>query len=285
MKILTHPGKAHRDDFLSCCLALHRCYADGNVLPVERRVAHSDDLEDVETWVIDTGEEHDPTLLNFDHHQLEGGDKCALDLVLAHLYGNGPYENYKKDNLWLQQTSFHDIHGSMNAAARMGINQFAYKSLRSPIETMIMEMFSRSYIVQPHSNLHQLMLEQGRSLHCSVVDSGANVLEIFADVPVSTCKGLRVMDLRYTQNYARVNKHNTNRFASMSHVDVSIGLSTRSGNFALYRFPWATEKVDFSRIKCGELSFVHQSGYYAVIGKPSDAVINRMIEESIIENK
>jgi hypothetical protein len=283
MKIVTHPGKAHRDEFLACCLILHRCHADGRAIHIERRLVHVDDLADPETWVVDTGEDHDPTMLNFDHHQLINSERCALDLVMIHLYGESSYELYKRDNLWLHQTSLHDIHGGAHAASRLGLNQFAYKSLRSPVEQAIMSRFEKMFIVAPESYMHHTMLEQGRVLHASIADATTNVMDIFADVPVTTCGGVRVMDIRNAPNSARMTRSNTNRYASIAKIDVSIGLSSRSsGCYALYRFPWATEKVDFKKITLGEVSFVHQSGHYAVVGTPSDMLLSKMIQESLI---
>ena len=80
--ILTHPGGAHKDEFLACSvlLALHP-------VPVVRREPTDDDLNSPATCVVDVGHRHEPALHNFDHHQLpkDHPPTCSLSLVLQHL--------------------------------------------------------------------------------------------------------------------------------------------------------------------------------------------------------
>ena len=62
--IVTHPGGAHKDDFLACCLLAH---LHGS--PIQRREPTSEDLANPSICVVDVGGEHDAQLNNFDHHQ------------------------------------------------------------------------------------------------------------------------------------------------------------------------------------------------------------------------
>ena len=80
--ILTHPGSAHKDEFLACCVLL--ATAPG---PILRREPTEADLADPATAVVDVGHRHEPALNNFDHHQLpaDAAPTCALSLVLQHL--------------------------------------------------------------------------------------------------------------------------------------------------------------------------------------------------------
>lgn len=63
--ILTHPGSAHKDEFLACCVLLAE-----TPVPISRREPTPADLADPGVAVIDVGHLHDPALNNFDHHQL-----------------------------------------------------------------------------------------------------------------------------------------------------------------------------------------------------------------------
>ena len=85
--IVTHPGGAHKDDFLACSLLAHVHGA-----PIHRREPTERDLIDVKTCVVDVGGVHDPKLNNFDHHQFprDAPPLCALSLVLQNL---GVYED------------------------------------------------------------------------------------------------------------------------------------------------------------------------------------------------
>ncbi len=49
-EIITHPGGAHKDDFLACCLLAYQCRA-----PISRREPEPADLDDPHTAVIDVG--------------------------------------------------------------------------------------------------------------------------------------------------------------------------------------------------------------------------------------
>ncbi|MEM6821799.1 MAG: MYG1 family protein, partial [Verrucomicrobiota bacterium] len=77
-KIVTHPGSAHKDDFLACSLliSLHD-------VPIERRLPSDRELTNPEVCLIDIGHEHKPELLNFDHHQFprDHVPTCSLSLV------------------------------------------------------------------------------------------------------------------------------------------------------------------------------------------------------------
>ena len=80
--IVTHPGSAHKDDFLACCILAHL-----HSVPIERRDPTEDDLADGEVAVVDVGGSHEPANNNFDHHQFpkDHPPLCALSLVLQHI--------------------------------------------------------------------------------------------------------------------------------------------------------------------------------------------------------
>ena len=71
--IITHPGIFHADDV--CSVAFLRLL--GVTAPVERRVPSAADLEDPTVLVLDIGGRHEPSLLNFDHHQFTHEDWAA----------------------------------------------------------------------------------------------------------------------------------------------------------------------------------------------------------------
>ena len=92
-RIITHPGSAHKDDFLSACVLL-ATLADAELY---RREPSQADLDDAQTFVIDVGMEYDPQRRNFDHHQ-DPALPCAFHLLMQHLglpstflAGTGPW--------------------------------------------------------------------------------------------------------------------------------------------------------------------------------------------------
>jgi len=55
--IVTHPGSAHKDDFLACSLLAHL-----HGVPIHRREPTDQDLADATTCVVDVGGSHDAEL-------------------------------------------------------------------------------------------------------------------------------------------------------------------------------------------------------------------------------
>ncbi|MCF7761691.1 MAG: MYG1 family protein, partial [Cephaloticoccus sp.] len=55
--ILTHPGSAHKDEFLACCVLLASFPT-----PVVGREPPPADLADPATAVVDVGQRHEPDL-------------------------------------------------------------------------------------------------------------------------------------------------------------------------------------------------------------------------------
>jgi len=77
--IITHPGSAHFDEVtaISLVLAVH----ENTAFKIERRLPDQAELDDPETWVIDTGRRYEPERHNFDHHQ--DRDLSASFVLLA----------------------------------------------------------------------------------------------------------------------------------------------------------------------------------------------------------
>lgn len=59
--IITHPGGAHKDDFLACSLMI---YEYG--VPILRKEPRDEDVANASIAVLDVGGEHEPTRMNFD---------------------------------------------------------------------------------------------------------------------------------------------------------------------------------------------------------------------------
>ena len=79
-KIITHPGSAHKDDFMSVSVLL-ATLGDADVFRCEPT---NEDLADLNTYVVDVGMGHAPERCNFDHHQ-DQALPCAFHLIMKHL--------------------------------------------------------------------------------------------------------------------------------------------------------------------------------------------------------
>lgn len=267
---MTHNGAAHRDDFLACCVVLFHEFSQNMHRPaIERRMVLPSDLTSDHTYVIDTGGEWDPKLLNFDHHQEDPRlvDRCALDLVLEHLMAPDDRRYYVRTNDWLKLTSIQDTRGSSEAALSLGVTPRAYAIMRSPVELYVLRWFADAQVVHPDSALWALMLEIGRGVMASVPDVAAQ-RDALRGVPGPVMMhGISVWDIR--DAWASDDRHGfavVNDMAARRGVDVVISHNLRSGKVGLYRQEWSAHKLDLSRLAAHPKHHAsHQNGFYAVV--------------------
>ena len=135
--IITHPGGAHKDDFLACSVLL-----SNHPVSIFRRDPTEQELEDPEVAVVDIGHQHDPKLNNFDHHQLPRDHEptCALSLVLQKFE---IYEDTKEFCSWLETTEWFDCRGPHDTAEWLGVDREAMAKLNSPLDVTMFQAFAK----------------------------------------------------------------------------------------------------------------------------------------------
>ena len=141
-KIITHGGKAHRDEVLACSVVL---FLAGEDIPIERRDPTEEELADPDVWVIDVGMDHNASLHNFDHHQWtcdkEHGDpRCALSLVLEYF---GYRDLWTSMYSWLPLTEILDVHGPKQASESLGMSVENFFKTNSPLEKGVLKWFEQ----------------------------------------------------------------------------------------------------------------------------------------------
>jgi len=156
--IVTHPGSAHKDDFLACCLLISR-----HVVPVFRRDPTEKDLCDPEVAVVDVGGEHTPERSNFDHHQFPRDHEpiCALSLVLMDL---GLYDDARKFCEWLEPAEWFDTRGPFQTAKWMGVERGVMNKLNSPIDITLLRRFAHKRELHPGDPVWEVMRMVGEDL-------------------------------------------------------------------------------------------------------------------------
>jgi hypothetical protein len=156
--ILTHPGSAHKDEFLACSvlLALHP-------VPIVRREPTPADLASATTCVVDVGHRHEPALSNFDHHQLpkDHPPTCSLSLVLQQL---GLYADAREFCDWLEPAEWFDCRGPLATAKWLGITPEALAKLTSPVDITVLRRFALSARLEPGQPLWEIMRMIGEDL-------------------------------------------------------------------------------------------------------------------------
>lgn len=156
--ILTHPGGAHRDEFLACSVLLAVSPA-----PILRREATGEDLDDLQIVVVDVGHRHEPERNNFDHHHFPADHPpaCSLSLVLDHL---GLYADARQACEWLEPAEWFDCRGPIATAEWLGIERSMVNRLGSPMDATLLRRFARSSRLEAGDPLWEIMRMIGSDL-------------------------------------------------------------------------------------------------------------------------
>lgn len=156
--IITHPGGAHKDDFLACSVLL-----SNHPVSIFRRDPTEQELEDPEVAVVDIGHQHDPELNNFDHHQLPRDHEptCALSLVLQKFE---IYEDTKEFCSWLETTEWFDCRGPHDTAEWLGVDREAMAKLNSPLDVTMFQAFAKQKELHPGEPVWEVMKMMGTDL-------------------------------------------------------------------------------------------------------------------------
>lgn len=156
--IITHPGGAHKDDFLACSVLL-----SNHPVSIFRRDPTEQELEDPEVAVVDIGHQHDPELNNFDHHQLPRDHEptCALSLVLQKFE---IYEDTKEFCSWLETTEWFDCRGPHDTAEWLGVDRDAMAKLNSPLDVTMFQAFAKQKEHHPGEPVWEVMKMMGTDL-------------------------------------------------------------------------------------------------------------------------
>lgn len=271
--ILTHPGGAHKDELLACCLlaATHR-------VPIVRREPTAADLADPNIAVVDVGGEHAPERHNFDHHQFPADHPpvCALSLVLQHL---GVYEDARQFCDWLEPAEWFDTRGPNVTAQWLGVDRSTMNKLTSPVDVTVLRRFAKAKQLHPGEPLWEVMSYIGQDLLDYLRELRSRLDFVAANAEFWSFGDHEVLFL------PRVDPIPDEPSAGISRHLESIGKSPltaaliypdrRGGGYGLSRHN-DDPRYDFTRIeKEPDVHFAHARGFVA---KTSATEINRVKE-------
>jgi hypothetical protein len=269
--ILTHPGSAHKDEFLACCVLLATAPC-----PILRREPAEADLTDPAIAVVDVGHRHEPALNNFDHHQLpaDAAPTCALSLVLQHL---GLYADARAFCEWLEPAEWFDCRGPNVTAKWLGVERDIVGKMQSPIDGTLLRRFAAAKLLSPGDPLWQIMHFVGTDLLDYVRNLRARLTFIGQHAEVWTLDGLTltaengsapaIVFLPRTEPLPEDPSAGLDRYVTEQCLDdrvvALIAPDRRSTGYGLSRHR-DHPRLDFTRLKAEpDVHFTHQRGFVA----------------------
>lgn len=253
-KIVTHPGSAHKDDFLSVCVLL----ATLDKAVVYRREATPADLEDLNTYVVDVGMEHNPLRHNFDHHH-DRSLPCAFHLVMRHL---GLHEAATQSFVWYPYISMMDVRGPYQAAKYLGVDSSVLLAASSPIDGYLLSIFAAAKTLGSRNLLYKFMKGLGTDMLALIDRKMARLKRLQNEAQVLPVKHLKAV-FSTIREYPKLAMELYLGALDDDNIAISITPSNRGEGWELLRLV-DHPLVDFRAIAdCAEISFVHNNGFLA----------------------
>lgn len=272
--ILTHPGGAHKDDFLACALLLTQ-----SPVMIERRDPTEEELADPTIAVVDIGHQHDPARSNFDHHQFPKDQvpTCALSLILKHL---GLYEDAREFCDWLEVAEWFDCRGPKETGEWLGVDREAMAKLNSPIDVTIIRRFAGQTEHKPGEPIWELMRMIGQDLvdYITSLRQRLEFIETHAEI-WELQNGLRAVFMPRTEPIPEEPSAGLGRYIEQKGLQESVIAmiypDRRSEGYGMRRFN-DDLRLDFTKIDSeADVHFTHKQGF---IAKTSATCIERLQE-------
>lgn len=262
--IVTHPGQAHRDEFIACCMLVFLFSADHTV-EIVRRDPTEADLADESVFVIDVGDQLNPHLNNYDHHQLsrDSSPVCSVSLVLEHVFNQ--LESAREALSWLRYTEWLDSKGPIQACKEFGLPLDSFFVV-SPIEDVILSIFGELSVIDddaPFDLLHLMDTMGGRWIK-RINDHTARIKLLEENAKVVSVDDIVCLDVRFidpSQSPVFALEDYTKK--NLPDVAVVISRDDRGPGLSLYRRN-DDPRINFGLL-CGnpEVLFVHANGFIA----------------------
>ena len=253
-KIITHPGSAHKDDFLTVSVLL----ATLGSAEVFRRESTSEDLDDLNTYVVDVGMEYSPERHNFDHHQ-DQSLPCAFHLVMQHL---GHHDAATLMFAWYPHMSMIDVTGPYKTAEHLGVDLSVLFATSSPIDGYILSSFASINVLTSQDPLYELMKSFGQDL-VAMIDLKMKRLErLKSEAKIVQVKHLKAITNEIDET-PKLSMELFLRFLNDERIVMSITPSNRGEGWELLRLG-DHRFVDFRAIADSpDILFVHTNGFLA----------------------
>lgn len=284
--IVTHPGGAHKDDFLACCLLAHT-----HGVPIQRREPNGEDLADSSICVVDVGGVHDAELNNFDHHQFprDAPPLCALSLVLQNM---GLYEDALSFCAWLRPAEWLDTLGPNETAKLMGIPRAAFSDLNSPIDVTLLNRFASHNELNPETPIYQVMCMVGEDIvnYVRSLRERLDFLKQHGQWWTIETKGEPIQALYLEQNDLIASDPSFGLYAFIAEqekensVNALIYPDRRGSGYGLTRYE-DCPRLNFSKIENqDDVRFAHKRGFVAKVEATDPKRLKELLGLAVVDS-
>ena len=285
--IVTHPGGAHKDDFLACCLLAHL-----HGVPIQRREPTDQDLADPSICVVDVGDIHDADLNNFDHHQFsrDAPPLCALSLVLQSI---GLYEDALAFCPWLRPAEWLDTLGPNEAARLMEIPRSALGALNSPVDMTMLNRFASHKEIGSENPVYQVMCMVGEDIvnYLRTLRERLDYLKQHSQYWTIETDGEPIVALFLAQSETISNDPSFGIYAFIdsegkgSEIQALVYPDRRGDGYGLTRYD-DSQRLNFSQIdSLGEVRFAHKKGFVAKVSTTDPTRLKQLLELAVVKTK
>ncbi|QDV57221.1 MYG1 family protein [Rosistilla oblonga] len=285
--IVTHPGGAHKDDFLACSLLAHL-----HGVPIQRREPTEEDLADSTICVVDVGEVHDPEQNNFDHHQFprDAPPLCALSLVLQNM---GLYDDALSFCAWLRPAEWLDTLGPNEAAKLMGIPRAALGALNSPLDITLLNRFASQTELRPDSPVYQVMCMVGEDIvnYLQSLRQRLDYLKTHAQYWTIESDGESIQALFLEKSDTLANDPSFGVYAFIESegkqdaIQAMVTPDRRGEGYGLSRYN-DSQRLDYSQIETHEeVRFAHKRGFVAKVTTNDPTRLKELLKDAIVKSE
>lgn len=272
--IKVHGGRAHFDDYISCCLVL----ATRDVDEIIRGKVDEWDLNDEHVYVLDHGRKLNPELNNYDHHQ-HNERCCTITYVLQHVVGVN-IEEARKYLPWLYFNEVFDSQGPLEAAKVAGTTREVLSTLRSPIDENVIRLFSEMDKIRENHWLFQMMKYTGQKI-IDKINLMKKAEDILAKRNISVyCGDVRLADFTDIDSEELWLAIRDTIVRNKIGIDVYLLPSRR--NKDTYRLERNENNVrnNFSKITGPDIVFAHSNGF--LIDFKNKDIFENLIKQSLV---
>jgi len=276
-KLIVHSGPTHRDDFLTMAIVAFKM-----AISIFRRDPTEEELNDPEVLVVDVGNQHEPKLNNYDHHQLKRDDDPAWGFGYF-LLGVFP-SLYKcfSSLMWWDTSMEMDSKGPFQVAKRLGLPNDWTDSLWSPVDEAIMNMVSKKRNIEVGSDLYTMLSMIGEQLVKNAEEWYKGMESLKEEINFIWLNGVDVLIVEKGLSNSDMGVVSYIQKTQYPNAGAMVSYDNRGEGWSLYRFN-DHPKVDFSKIvNEEEVLFAHPGGFIAKTKERlSMEDLNRLLFKSI----